>query len=115
MPSTPFIGVRISWLIAARKSDLAALACSARARASRSSSLARASEVVRSVTRRSRQAFRSASRASAALRSATSRASRTLFASSCFGLGSVTKTGISFHSATAAATETDAVRAFAMA
>ena len=33
MPSTPFIGVRISWLIAARKVDFARLAASASARA----------------------------------------------------------------------------------
>jgi len=35
MPSTPFIGVRISWLIVARKVDLARLACSAAQRADR--------------------------------------------------------------------------------
>ena len=34
MPSTPVIGVRISWLIAARNSVFARLAASARARAS---------------------------------------------------------------------------------
>ncbi|MNR29218.1 hypothetical protein D3C85_1465920 [compost metagenome] len=32
-PTTPFIGVRISWLMAARKADLARLACSASSRA----------------------------------------------------------------------------------
>ncbi|MNP27065.1 hypothetical protein D3C76_1199510 [compost metagenome] len=32
MPSTPFIGVRSSWLIMARKSDLALLAFSASSR-----------------------------------------------------------------------------------
>ena len=29
MPRTPFIGVRISWLMVARKADLAEVACSA--------------------------------------------------------------------------------------
>jgi len=38
MPSTPFIGVRISWLIVARNCDLAALAASARCLAACSSS-----------------------------------------------------------------------------
>ncbi|SST09326.1 Uncharacterised protein [Acinetobacter baumannii] len=33
MPSTPFIGVRSSWLIIARKSDFARFACSASSRA----------------------------------------------------------------------------------
>ncbi|MNE88136.1 hypothetical protein D3C80_1854060 [compost metagenome] len=33
MPSTPFMGVRSSWLIMARKSDLARFACSASSRA----------------------------------------------------------------------------------
>ncbi|MNH28957.1 hypothetical protein D3C79_891610 [compost metagenome] len=33
MPRTPFIGVRSSWLIIARKSDLALFACSASSRA----------------------------------------------------------------------------------
>ncbi len=33
MPSTPVSGVRISWLIAARNSDFARLACSAAASA----------------------------------------------------------------------------------
>ncbi|MNF06871.1 hypothetical protein D3C80_2069160 [compost metagenome] len=33
MPSTPFMGVRSSWLIIARNSDLAPLACSASSRA----------------------------------------------------------------------------------
>ena len=73
MPSTPFIGVRISWLIAARNSDFAWFDSSARDRAARSSSLARASEAVRSATRRSSWALSSASRRSAALRSAISR------------------------------------------
>ena len=35
MPSTPFIGVLISWLMAARKADFARVACSAASRASR--------------------------------------------------------------------------------
>jgi hypothetical protein len=39
MPMTPFIGVRISWLIIARKDDLARLACSASSRARSSSSV----------------------------------------------------------------------------
>jgi hypothetical protein len=38
MPRMPFIGVRISWLMAARKRDLARLAASAWMRASRRSS-----------------------------------------------------------------------------
>ena len=38
MPSTPFIGVRISWLIAARNALLAADACSARSASSRARS-----------------------------------------------------------------------------
>jgi hypothetical protein len=33
MPSTPFIGVRSSWLIRARKADLASLAATARSSA----------------------------------------------------------------------------------
>jgi len=33
MPITPFIGVRISWLIVARNADFARLPCSASARA----------------------------------------------------------------------------------
>ena len=33
MPRTPFIGVRISWLITARNSDLARVAASATSRA----------------------------------------------------------------------------------
>ncbi len=40
-PITPFIGVRISWLIVARNSDLARDACSAASRAASSSSCAR--------------------------------------------------------------------------
>ncbi|MCY1551535.1 hypothetical protein D9M68_878710 [compost metagenome] len=40
MPSTPFIGVRNSWLIMARKSDLARLACSDSSRALISSAMA---------------------------------------------------------------------------
>ena len=41
MPMTAFIGVRISWLMLARKSLLARLAASAASRASRSSSAIR--------------------------------------------------------------------------
>ena len=41
MPITAFIGVRISWLMLARKSPLARLAASAASRAWRSSSAAR--------------------------------------------------------------------------
>jgi len=37
MPSTPFIGVRISWLVVARNGDLARLAQSARSFARTSS------------------------------------------------------------------------------
>ena len=40
MPSTPFIGVRISWLMVARNSDLARCAASAASFARRSSSSA---------------------------------------------------------------------------
>jgi hypothetical protein len=39
MPMTPFIGVRISWLMVARKSDFARVAISAASRASCSSLL----------------------------------------------------------------------------
>ncbi len=46
MPSTPFIGVRISWLMLARNSDLARLAASAASRALTSSVLASASVVI---------------------------------------------------------------------
>ena len=109
MPSTPFIGVRISWLIAARNSDLVWFDDSALARAARSSWLARASEAVRSATRRSSSSFSSASRRSAALRSATSCASRALFCSSCRGLGTASSFGISGQSATAVVSETAAV------
>ena len=38
MPMTPFMGVRISWLMLARKSDLARFAASAPSLARRSSS-----------------------------------------------------------------------------
>ena len=48
MPSTPFRGVRISWLTVARKRDLASLPASARALASASAASARR----RSVTSR---------------------------------------------------------------
>ena len=36
MPMTPFMGVRISWLIVARNADFASAACSASSLASRS-------------------------------------------------------------------------------
>ncbi len=36
MPITPFMGVRISWLMVARNADLASAACSASSLASRS-------------------------------------------------------------------------------
>ena len=58
MPTTPFIGVRISWLITARNSDLARLACSAR------SMLATISRSARS--RKSSISDNSASRAASA-------------------------------------------------
>ena len=48
MPSTPFIGVRISWLMVARKVDLAWVAASASARAASAASLAAASAASRS-------------------------------------------------------------------
>ena len=46
MPRMPFIGVRISWLMAARKRDLARLAASACLRASRSSASVRRRSVM---------------------------------------------------------------------
>ena len=46
MPSTPFIGVRISWLIVARNWDLARLAASACSRARTSSACARLRSVM---------------------------------------------------------------------
>ena len=46
MPSTPFIGVRISWLIVARNCDLARLAASASSRARTSSASARLRSVM---------------------------------------------------------------------
>ncbi len=58
MPITPFMGVRISWLIAARNTLLARLAASAASRACCSSS-------VRSATRRSRSALATRTCASA--------------------------------------------------
>ena len=109
MPSTPFIGVRISWLIAATNADLASLANSARTRAARSSWFARASDAVRSITRRSSSSLSSARRHSAALRSPTSCASRRFFCSSSRGLGTASSFGISGQSATAVATDTAAV------
>ena len=57
MPSTPFIGVRISWLMVARKSLLAWLAASA-------ASLARSSSSVRAATSSSRWSRWAARRAS---------------------------------------------------
>ena len=54
MPTTPFIGVRISWLIAARNADFARFACSA-------SSRAWVSSAVRAATRASRSALSSRS------------------------------------------------------
>ena len=45
MPITPFIGVRISWLIRARKSDFARVAASATSRSARSSDSRRLSAV----------------------------------------------------------------------
>ena len=50
MPSTPFIGVRISWLMLARNSLFARAAASAASLARRSSSCARSSQVVSCVT-----------------------------------------------------------------
>ena len=50
MPITPFIGVRISWLMVARNSDLASVAASASTRRALSSSLRRTSAVTSQLT-----------------------------------------------------------------
>ena len=65
MPMTPFMGVRISWLIVARKALLARLAASAASRAS-------SSWDVRSATRRSSSALVARISASASSRLVTS-------------------------------------------
>jgi len=46
MPSTPFIGVRISWLIVARNVDFASLAASASARAASAASVRSRSSLI---------------------------------------------------------------------
>ena len=65
MPSTPFIGVRISWLILARNSDFARSADSATERAVSSDALASlkrlwASEIRRSIGSKTRKPSRAA-------------------------------------------------------
>ena len=62
IPSTPFIGVRISWLMAARNSLFAALAASARFLARRSSSSARRRSVMSEPTPRKKSALPSSSK-----------------------------------------------------
>ncbi len=61
MPSTPFIGVRISWLMLARNSLFDRFAASATSFAASSSSLACDSSAVRATTRSSRCLFIAAS------------------------------------------------------
>ena len=109
MPSRPFIGVRISWLMVARNADLASLAWSARTRAARSSALLRSSESVRSRTRASSSSLSVRRRVSASRRVAISSASRALRFSSVETLGSATNFGISGQIAIAVVSDTAAV------